>query len=182
MKLPSLERLLDFSDPRIWERSMEIARAPMDSPELLPSVLPLILGAVIIELYFGKHEKEVLGWNTSVGNAVIWVSTGLNLVITGVLDTGVERAVSYLILLSGSFTAYMDFFHKWSAAAAFRASSPDIIYPLAYVTVVVVKTDMPITLATLKAAAGFVIGITAVFAVVKWFIPPARDDLGSFDI
>jgi hypothetical protein len=168
----SWRRLTDFSDPEIYARAVEFARAPVDFPGILPDVLPLLLGAFIIELYFGRHENEMLGWNTSVGNAVIWVSTGLSLLITGVLDTAVERGVTYLILLSGAFTGYMDFFHKWSAAAAFRASSPDVIYPIAYVTVVAVKTDMPIELNTFKAAAAFSAGATAFFMLIKWFIPP----------
>lgn len=163
----------------IRERALEYVLAPAQNSSLLPDVLPLILGAVVIELYFGKHTDEVMGWNTSVGNAIIWISTGLSLAITGVLDTAVERAVTYLILLSGSLTAYMDFFHKWSAAAAFHASSPELIYPLAYVTVVTVKTGIPITITTLKAAAVFVLGVTAMFGLIKFLIPPADDGIGS---
>lgn len=164
----------------ILERTWEFAAAPYNNTELLPAVLPLIVGAVIIELYFGKHKQEVLGWNTSVGNAVIWVSTGLNLLLTEALETPVERTVAWLVLLTGAFTAYMDFFHKWSSAVAFKASSPDIIYPLAYVAVVAVKTEMPINETTLKGAAWFLVGIFVLFRTLKFFETPARDGFNNF--
>jgi hypothetical protein len=149
---------------------IDFALAPLQHPDITSSVMPLILGAVVIELYFGKHKQEVLGWNTSVGNAAIWISTGINLVVTETLESGLEQAVVYFILLTGLVVAYMDFFHKWKPAVAFRASTPDLIYPLSYVTVVMVKTDVAVTDTSIKAAIGFIIA-----TVVGFRIPAVRN-------
>lgn len=162
----------------VQSRLVDIALAPVRQPELLPSVLPLVLGAVVIELYFGKHENESLGWNTSVGNAVLWIATGANLLLTGVIDTATERYAAYFLLAVGGFIGYMNFYHKWSPSLAFRASSAEVVYPLAYVTVVVVKTGLPVDMTVLKASAAFIAGTVLVFKAVRMFEPPASQDIG----
>ncbi len=165
------------------ERIIDFVLAPVSNPELLPSLLPIMLGAFIIELYFGKHKTEVLGWNTSVGNSIIWVSTGLNLLLTEAIDSTIELYVSYFILGMGILVGYMDFFHKWSEAVAFRASSADVIYPLAYVTIVIVKTGIPADESTIKAAVGFIIGSILFFHLIRGLETPAPDEVAdSFDV
>jgi len=157
----------------VVSRATEIGLAPLQHPDIVSSVTPLILGAFIIELYFGKHKTEVLGWNTSVGNAILWISTGLNILISGAPETSIEKVVTYFILLMGSVIAYMDFFHKWSDATAFRVSSPDLIYPLAYVTVVITKTPIPADDLTIKASGAFIIGTIVFFRIIRLFETPA---------
>lgn len=161
---------------------IEFALAPLKHPDIVSSVLPLILGAIIIELYFGKHEQEVLGWNTSVGNAVIWISTGINLILNSALESFAEKIVVYFILLTGLFIAYMDFFHKWKPAVAFRVSTPDIIYPLGYVTVVIVKTDVQVTDMSLKAGLAFIITSFVVFRILRFFETPASNQFNNFNM
>ncbi|WEL19299.1 hypothetical protein [Candidatus Nanohalococcus occultus] len=166
-----------FQNPTVESRIIEFATAPLNNPELLSSLLPLILGAFVIELYFGKHTNEELGWNTSVGNAVIWISTGLNLYLTGALDTELERLATLVVLGVGSFMGYMNFFHKWSESWAFRLSSADVIYPLGHVTVVVVKTGIPVDDVTLKAGGVFVLLTIVGFRILRAFETPANDGL-----
>lgn len=141
---------------------------PIDQPDLIPTLLPIILGAVVIELYFGKHPDETLGWNTSVGNAVIWVTTGVNLIVNSTLSTAEEQA-AYLLIGVGAFVGYMDFYHKWPDTVAFLVSSSSIVYTLAYITVIFVKTDLAITDETLKAAGIFFVGVNVVFKVIQGF-------------
>ncbi|MFB6291847.1 MAG: hypothetical protein ABEI58_00470 [Candidatus Nanohaloarchaea archaeon] len=151
--------------------------APLEHPEILPSVLPLIMGAIVIELYFGKHKNESLGWNSSVANAVIWVATGLNLLLTGAIDTKLETQAAYFLVGAGLFVGYMDFFHKWPENLAFRASYPDVVYPLAYVIVVIIKTDMPSSIAVFKAGGAFILGAIIAFRVMRFIETPARTDM-----
>ncbi|MFB6209852.1 MAG: hypothetical protein ABEJ56_07000 [Candidatus Nanohaloarchaea archaeon] len=156
-------------------RLEEFAFAPLKQPELLPTVLPLILGAIVIELYFGKHSQEELGWNTAVGNAIIWTTTGVTLLITTELSE-LERYVSYSLIGIGGLVAYMDFYHKWSSSIAFIVSSSGIVYSLAYIAVIVIKTGMPLDRTTAKAAIAFFIGVNILFKLVKGLETPARDD------
>lgn len=164
----------------ITSRMMEIALAPSQYPDIISSVLPLILGAFIIELYFGKHKTEVLGWNTSVGNAIIWISTGLNLLLNGAPESHIEKIVTYFILFMGATVTYMDFFHKWSNSLAFKVSSPDVIYPLAYVAVVITKTPIPADDLTIKASVAFIVGTIISFRIIRLLETPAPDNFNNF--
>jgi uncharacterized RDD family membrane protein YckC len=151
----------------IYDIILEILRSPLDHPDILPTVLPLIAGAIVIELYFGKHKSESLGWNTSVGNAVIWVSTGITLYMTESLSQP-ELYATYGLIGLGIFVAYMDFFHKWSEAIAFTVSSAGVVYTLAYLLVVFVKTDLtPSNNKTLYAVGVFFFGTLIVFKILQ---------------
>lgn len=167
------------SQGTIQEVVKEFVLAPMRYPEILPTVLPIIVGAVVIELYFGKHTDEDLGWNTSVGNAIVWVTTGLVMYLTTDLGTQEKYATAGLIGL-GLGISYLDFFHKWSSTVAFVASSSGIVYTLTYIFVVFVKTDMQLNSVVLKGAGIFLIGVIAAFKIIKAFETPANDGVGSF--
>lgn len=165
-----------IGEATLWSRFFEIVMAPANYPDLIPSVLPIIVGAFVIELYFGKHKTEVLGWNTSVGNAVIWISTALNMILTEQADTSLEKWVVFFILGLGILLAYLDFFHKWSSTVAFRASSADVIYPLAYVTVVIVKSPIPADDMAIQASILFMGASFIFFRLIRSFETPAPDD------
>lgn len=142
------------------------ALAPVRHPEIVPTVLPIVAGAIVIELYFGKHKNEELGWNTSVGNAVIWITTGVTLYMTETLTTPEMYATGALIGL-GLLVGYMDFFHKWSSTTAFMISSSGVVYTLAYILVIIVKTDLPMDQSTMEGAAVFFIGANVAFKLLQ---------------
>lgn len=158
---------------------IDLLKAPFEHPDILPTLLPIILGAVVIELYFGKHKNEELGWNTSVGNAVIWITTGVSLVMTESLTPG-EKLATYSLIGLGLFVGYMNFFHKWSKKIAFFVSSAGIIYTLAYVLVVLVKTDLVVTDNMLKASLIFVIGMNIMFKIIQSFETPSRESYNPY--
>ena len=163
----------------IQEVVKEFILAPMRYPEILPTVLPIIVGAIVIELYFGKHTNEDLGWNTSVGNAIVWVTTGLVMYLTTDLGAQEKQATFGLIAL-GLGVSYLNFYHKWSSTIAFVASSSGIVYTLTYIFVVVVKTDMQLSSTVLKGAGVFLAGVIAAFKIIQSFETPARDSVGNF--
>lgn len=147
---------------------------PIEQPEILPTVLPLIMGAVIIELYFGKYEREELGWNTSVGNAVIWATTGITLLLTTEMAQQ-EKFAAYSLIGIGGLVGYMDFYHKWPETVAFIVSSSGIVYTLAYIAVIMIKTSMAINPVTMKAAALFFIAVNIGFKIIQGMETP-RDN------
>lgn len=161
------------TNPTVAGYVEQIAKAPLQHPEILPSALPLIFAGIALELYFGKHKNERLGWNSSLANSVIWITTGITLLISGDIDKAVHTYASYFLIGLGGITGYLDFYHKWPQEVAFVASSAISVYSIAYVTLVMVKTGMPVTTTSLKAAAAFVVGVTALFQIIKMFETPA---------
>ncbi|WEL23547.1 hypothetical protein [Candidatus Nanohalovita haloferacivicina] len=141
---------------------------PIRQPELLPTLLPIIIGGIVIELYFGRFTHEELGWNTAVGNAIIWITTGANLLINSNLSAGEEKA-AYSLIGIGAIVGYMDFYHKWPDTIAFIVSSSGIVYTLAYITVIFVKTDLGVTPDTLRGAAVFFLAVQILFKLFQGF-------------
>ena len=153
-------------NPELIDRVTVFLREPVNNPEMLPNVLPLVLGLVVMELYFGKHKKESLGWNTAVGNSILWISTGVSLYMTSTLGQ-VQLYLVYGLIGLGVFVAYMDFFHKWPSTVAFVISSSAIIYTVAYMLVIVVKTGLPMDMITYQAAAVFFVAVNVVFNFIQ---------------
>ena len=155
-----------INDYTVREAVETFVFAPARQPELLPTVLPLIIGVFVIELYFGKHENEELGWNTAVGNSISWMSTGIILLITTETSPQ-ERYATYGIIGAGAFLGYLDFYHKLSDTVAFIVSSSGIVYTLAYISVIMIKTSMPVNTTTLKAAAIFTVAVNIGFKIIQ---------------
>lgn len=149
----------------------ELFTAPLNHPDIVPNLLPIIVGALVIELYFGKYRTEELGWNTSVGNAIVWVTTGLTLVVTEEPE-GLRLYASLLLIGLGSFVGYMNFYHRWSETVAFVISSAGVIYSLAYVIVVVVMTDIPINETVIKSTLAFIVIVNLGFRILQGFETP----------
>lgn len=169
-----------FLTPKAVEAAKEIALAPVNHVEILPSVLPVVLGAVVIELYFGKHGSEDLGWNSSVSNAIIWVATGASLYLTQDLGAGLERTAVLLLLGFGIAVGFLDFFHIWPKEVAFIASAPTVVYVFAYMTTVLVRTPLEIGTETLKGAGIFAAAAFTGFEVLKLSLT-SQDDGLEFD-
>lgn len=153
----------------VFNRTEFFLRVPLDNQEMLPTLLPLMAGAILMELYFGKHKQESLGWNTSVGNAAIWMTTGITILMT---ETGLsqpEMRATYALIALGGFVTFMDFFHIWSSSVAFIVSSSAMVYTLAYTLVVVIKSSIAVNQTTLKAAALFFILINLGFKLIQLF-------------
>lgn len=149
---------------------------PFQTSEILTSILPIVVGAIVIELYFGRYEQEELGWNTSVGNAVIWGTTGLNLLLTTEMNSNETMAAFSLVGLA-FMVGYMDFFHKWPDTIAFVVSSSGIVYTLTYIVVVMIKTSMPISTTTLKAAGLLFVAVNIGFKIMQG-IEPSKSTTG----
>lgn len=157
----------------------ELVMAPVNHPELIPNLLPLILGALVIELYFGKYSQEDLGWNTSVGNSIIWVTTGVTLLLTAE-PTNLELYATLFLIGIGSLVGYMNFFHKWSSTVAFIISSAGIVYSIAYIVVIVVKTDLPVNETVMQASIVFIVGVNILFKVLQAFETPRDRGFNQF--
>ncbi len=150
-----------------FERMGEIAKAPLTYPEIIPTILPLVIGFVILELYFGKYSHEELDWTAALINSLLWIKISLSLIWTETLETYPERYLTYSLLLLGLFTAYMNFNHVWRKKIAFVVSSEFMAYTYAYLIVILVKTDIVVDIVTLKASLLFLLMIFILITFVK---------------
>ncbi len=158
----------------------ELLAAPFKYGYIVPNILPIVAGLLVMEFYFGKHKHESLGWNTAVGNSLIWAATGLSLIYINESLTATEYWLTLGLVAAGGTILYMDFYHLWPRNIAFRISSSSTVYLIAYVTVVLIESPLPVNQSTLTGSAVFVIGALTVLKIGKSFMTPV--DRGPGDI
>jgi len=154
----------------IIERFMEILLFPYSHQDLLPSLIPVIVGLFVLEFYFGRYKREELGWNTAVGNATMLVTTALTLIYQLELylaPTSNEALVALFILGFGGLMLTLNFYHVWPKIVAFNISSAFTVYALVYVTMALTYGDVPINTNTLAAAGLFFFALAMFFRTIQ---------------
>lgn len=129
---------------------------PYNQPDFLPSLIPIFLGLVVIELYFGKYEFERLGWNSAVSNAALLLATALTLITRLNLigaPSGPRYVVAYGVLGLGLLILLLNFYHVWPAGIAFSVSSGFVVYTLVYISIASVYERLPLDSNTVAASA-----------------------------
>lgn len=154
----------------VFEAFLQFLRFPLDNPDFLPSMMPLVIGLFVIEIYFARWHDEELGWNSAVSNSTLIITTALTLIYQLNLapdPTGSRTVVAYGILLLGLVYLALNFYHLWPARVAFNVSSSFMVYTLVYLAIVVVQEGIPLTEATFAGAVLAFLTIYVFFKAVK---------------
>ncbi len=124
---------------QMWLALGEIAAAPFKQASVWWFLAPIILFWIILEVYFGKHKSEELGWNTALGNgmSLVWVNIeSMRFLWFYKPDLFWLRfVVIFTILVYGSFIIYVSFTHKLSSKATYRLAAPSPIYYFSFISV-----------------------------------------------
>lgn len=173
--------------PSLWERFVQVAAAPVSSPEMLWIAIPLVVTLFTMEFYFGRYRMESLGWNTAVGNSLVLIFVSLDLLrqIYGSTGTGSVTEVFALhsgktilaaaVGLSGLLTLYSDFFHLLPKRFAFTISSYLGVNLLAYLSAAVVYADLRLDWYTFFAAVLLFLFAAIFFTIAKKIEPKPRE-------
>ncbi len=154
----------------VMQRFWQLVYFPAEHPEFLPSLIPIFLGLLVIELYFGKYTFEELGWNSAVSNAVLLLATGLTLIIRLNLmsaPSGARYVVAYAILVIGSVILVLNFYHLWAPTLAFSVSSGFVVYTAVYVAIAWVYEGLPVDINTGAAAVLLAVSFYVFFTVIQ---------------
>jgi hypothetical protein len=164
----------------VFLRLGDIVSGPFADPLMLWEIAPLLLTMVVIELYFGRYRKEMLGWNSSVSNSLVLVFVGSNLLhylfLEGELDFSAARSIIPVVLIGfGLLLFALNYFHKWPHILAFGISRSLIINILSLAGIVVVHLDLPLDVFTLLATLALLFVAVLVFFVVHLMQTPVED-------
>ncbi|MDY6769585.1 MAG: hypothetical protein SVU88_01295 [Candidatus Nanohaloarchaea archaeon] len=169
---------VDIAAATVLARFQALLLFPAEHPDFLPSLIPIFLGLVVIELYFGRYEREPLGWNSAVSNAVLLIATALTLIIRLNLlqaASGPRYIVAYSILVLGTVILLLNFYHVWPASIAFSVSSGFVVYTLVYIAIAWVYEELPLDADTTAAAVlvftGFWVFFTALQHLERSVVP-----------
>lgn len=154
----------------IVNQYLQMLTFPASHPEFLPSIIPIVVGLVVLQFYFARYDDETLGWNSAVSNATLIITTGLTLIVQ--LDllhpfSSSRAVVAYGVLVLGTIILLLNFYHRWPAELAFNLSSAVITYTVVYITIAVVYADIVVSWRTVIAAGSLLATFYVLFTGMK---------------
>ena len=185
--------------PTLLDRLARLFAAPFEHPQMIYIITPMLITLVLMEFYFGRYDKEELGWNTAVGHALVLIFVSVDLIktiypnmaplsllskawfnITN-FSTQSGEALSTLITAAiftlGILLLISDFFHWLPKKLAFFLSGTLQINLVAYLGIVIVYTHntgtnpMPLDWYTLLAAFLVFIVLWIFFGIIHLLEP-----------
>ncbi len=179
--------IVDYFKTIIIPRFLEIARVPYDHHEVLWAIAPLAITLLLVQIYFGRHKQEELGWESAYGNSIVLIFVVVDLIrhliqrygFDAVIQSGNE-AFYKLIIVAVIFTIaiilfFIDFFHSISKKISFFLSSSLFIVFVAYLAIVSVYSDITFDRHTLITAILFFIVLYIFFNIFRWLVPPSPE-------
>jgi len=112
-----------------------IIATPFIDPSVLWLLLPLVMFWLVIEIYFGKHKRESMGWNTGLANGmtITWITLD---VLKNVGFTATMKSFALLGFLGyGVLIIFASFEHALSKGLENLVASPTVTYYLCAVAI-----------------------------------------------
>ncbi|MBT4605150.1 hypothetical protein HOC01_05910 [archaeon] len=110
----------------------EISKAPFQKLEIWWYLFPIISLWFILEIYFGEHKTEKMGWNTALANgfSLSWVTIeSMRVLFAENYEPFTLRfIIILLVLMYSAFTIYVAFTHKFKDKIAFAIAGNTPIY------------------------------------------------------
>lgn len=140
-------------------RFYELLTIPARNPDVLWTIVPLLIATVIMFVYFQKYKEEELGWNSAVANSLVAVFVSVSLLRHVYFITSPGSILNFTQYLSKTifslllfFTAFIllvvNFSHVLPKKVAYYASSPLTINLISYVVIIFVYSNIPFDLVT----------------------------------
>lgn len=168
---------------QMWLAFKDIAAAPFQQLSVWWFLTPIIIFWIILEVYFGKHKSEELGWNTALSNgmALVWVNIeSMRFLWQNHPEPFWLRFVIVsTILCYGFFIIFISFTHKLSSKTTYALASPNPIYYFSYISVLWGHGVLTLTWWVFLDLIIIYPIILLFFAIIKKILPRAKDDSDS---
>ncbi len=173
-------------------RLIELVNISWKTPDIFWTILPLVISAVGMQVYFGRNRTEEIGWNTAFGNSIIFTFISANLVrfiITNYTLTDLrtnpivaEKLVLTIgFLIWGLYLMFGDLIHSIPKRIAFLISSSAFINGIAMLAIIIIMSDTPLDKITFFASISFLIIIILIEAIIKHLITPSQEAQESLE-
>lgn len=171
----------------LWPRITGLLGAPLDHPDMIWTLAPMLIALVLMQIYFGRNKEEALGWNTAFGNSIALTFISISLLRTLYIESGIASITAFMdsidvsnlrvfvvavIFLYGLFLALISFFHWLPERIAFFIMNGISINVTAYVAIVLVNVgNIPLDRHTLLAGFAIFLSVSVVAVIVRSMIP-----------
>ena len=156
----------------------EIFSAPLKDPSIWWLLAPIVLFWLVIEIYFGRHKKEKLGWNTALGNGLnmFWiVIISLKALFEQELSLASLDKMVFVIFIAlySVFIIFVSFTHRLKEKVFFLVSSPTAVYYFSAIAVLWIHNLLAINIWVAIDLLILYFVILVFEAILKKLIPPA---------
>lgn len=138
----------------VWARFLELALVPLRNTDMLWAAVPLVAATAFITLYFARHQREELGWNTAFGNTMVFLFMAMNLIREmyqsssppsweNVTSNPLYLTFTVALACAGAFLMLVTYFHLLPKRLAFAIFSAVPINVAAYVMISIVYAGVP---------------------------------------
>lgn len=180
-----IDILLSFVNT-LSDRFMELLLAPINYTETLWMVIPVLFTLFLVELYFGRYKAEELGWNSAFGNSLVLIFVSIDMVRLLYTQKGLQAfmyvnpkvALILAVIIEGIALTLMAFYHILPEHVAFNFSSALPMNFIAYISILLVYTNIPIDFYTVLAAFGIMAILVLILTIVKIIEPKSYDVTG----
>jgi hypothetical protein len=163
-------------------RFVELLLAPIEHLEMLWIAAPLILALFLTEVYFSRYKGEELGWNSAYGNALVLLFVALDifryLYNNGLLETlNIKLAIAFAVSIMAVLLMMVNFLHMFPENIAYGLSSKLPMNFLAYLSLILVYSNIPIDLITLISSIGLLVIFSAIIIIIRSLIPTSVEEI-----
>ena len=146
-------------------------------------IAPILITLFLVQLYFGRHKEEELGWNTAYGNAIVLIFVTTNLLRSLYQNYGMDifepthpvfpkTVIVSIGIIQAIFLFFIDFSHLLPKKISFFLSNSVSVNISAFIVIVLVYGNIPLDNDTLLTAIIFLIVAYIFFYIFRWLIPP----------
>lgn len=171
--------LNEFSND-VLARLVQLVEAPLSEPRMLWSVVPLILATFFMTLYFGKHKREELGWNTAFGNTMVFLFMAISIIRemyysdgagswNNVFSNEFYLLTSIALAAAAAVLMLVTYYHVLPKRVAFFLFSAPPINVSVYVIMTIIYTGVPADHITLVAAITLFLVIYFILKMIQFF-------------
>ncbi len=180
-------QIVDFFSSAVYPRLHDMVYTPFTEPNILWTILPLLVTAFFVEMYFGRYRTEELGWNTAFANCIslLWVTTALIRFMYEshgklIFETVWTQNTPILILIAGLglwslMLGICNYFHFLPKSISFLISSTIPVNVTAVLAVVIVIGKFAVDNVTLTAAIIIFICLALIFVSIQALVTPSAE-------
>ncbi|MDP6293628.1 MAG: hypothetical protein QF486_04155 [Candidatus Woesearchaeota archaeon] len=158
----------------------ELISDVLNQPGIFWTVLPFMVAALAMQIYFGRNRTEELGWNSAFGNSVAFAFVSASLLrylfttyetweALNVGDAMVRLWITVFVLLTGLLMAVANLEHARPKKFFMFLSQSAVINGLGVMAIILVQTTQTLDQRTIAAAGLFLV----VFTVLQWLVREA---------
>jgi hypothetical protein len=162
----------------------EIATAPLLKPSLFWQLGPILCIWILVEIYFGTHKKEKLGWNTALTNGIslFWIIISAMQHIFS--EEGLFSWDKFLIILMFAlyaiFVIVISFNHKFKASITFVFASPTPLFYFSAIVLLFAHGLLTLSWSMISAIALLFIILLVTITLLKKLLPEMKEDDDDF--